>query len=287
MKAMNIISISQAWSYAISFFSGQAANHAIALIGVGILVPLVLQLLLGGGAAMSDPMSFASGGGLAAMGGLALLLSLVNYVLQTGSYFASWRIGLTNGAEPLGSALAFGFVAALPTLLVLVVVILVLGVIAFVVFGSAFAPMLMGGQPSAAAAAGGGLLMLLLMLLFFLFLIWLGARFCCAGPVMADKRTFNILTGLGESWRMTAASQWKIFGYFLLIGLAFFVVFLILGMFVGVSMFAGGGAPSGGSIVAIMIGALLISLPMAYLQVGIPAGLYRALGGRSQSDLFA
>ncbi|MDK2761078.1 MAG: hypothetical protein KYX64_06930 [Sphingopyxis sp.] len=284
---MNRMSISQAWSYATSFFSGQGVNHAIALIGVGIVLPLILQFLLGGGAALTDPMSFASGGGMAAMGGMMILLSLLSYVLQTGSYFASWRIGLTNGAEPLGSALAFGFVAALPLLLLVFAAVLIIGGIAFVVFGSALAPMLTGGQPSPGAAVGSGALMLLLLLLFVIFLLWLSARFCCTGPVMADKRTFNVLTGLGDSWRMTSASQWKIFGYFLLIGLVIFVISLILGLIVGVSMFAGGGAPGAGSIVGIMVGALLLSIPMAYLQVGIPAGIYRALGGQSSSDVFA
>lgn len=279
---MNKISIGQAWSYATSFFAGQGANHAIALIGVGIFLPLILQFALGGGAMMTDPMSFVSGGGVAAMGGLMMLTSLVNYILQTGSYFASWRIGLSNGSEPLGSALTFGVIAALPALLLGIVVVLVLVLIGFVMFGSALAPMMMAEQPS---AAGGGL-MLLLMLLFFLFVIWLGARFCCTGPVMADQRTYNVLTGLGESWRMTAASQWKIFAYFLLIGVALVVLLMILGMIVGVSMFAGG-TPGAGSIIGIVIGAMLLSIPMAYLQVGVPAGIYRALGGRSQADVFA
>ena len=280
---MNKISISQAWSYATSFFAGQGVNHAIALIGIGIFVPLVLQFVLGGGAMMTDPMSFATGGGVAAMGGLMMLTSLVNYILQTGSYFASWRIGLSNGSEPLGSALSFGLIAALPALLLLIVVVLVLVLIGFVVFGGALAPMMMGGEPSAGASG----LMLLLMLLFFLFVIWLAARFCCTGPVMADQRTYNILTGLGESWLMTATSQWKIFAYFLLIGVALTVLLMILGMIVGVSMLAGGGTPGVGSIFGIVIGALLLSIPMAYLQVGVPAGIYRALGGRSQADVFA
>lgn len=284
---MNKISIGQAWSYATGFFAGQGVSHAIALIGVGIVVPLILQFALGGGAVMTDPMSLATGGGVAAMGGLMVLLSLLNYILQTGSYFASWRIGLTGGAEPVGSALAYGVVAALPALLVGIAVVIILVLIGFVVFGSALAPAMISGQPSQGAMAGTGILLLLLMPLFLLFLVWLAARFCCTGPVMADRRSFNVLTGLGESWRMTAASQWRIFGYFLLIGLAFFVLFLILGMIVGVSMFAGGGVPSGGSMIGLIVGALLLSIPMAYLQVGVPAGIYRALGGRSQADVFA
>ncbi|WP_447753961.1 hypothetical protein [Sphingopyxis fribergensis] len=284
---MNKISISQAWSYATSFFAGQAANHAIALIGVGIFVPLALQFVVGGGTLMADPMSFAAGGNFATMGALMILVSLINYVLQTGSYFASWRIGLTGGSEPLGSALVYGVIAALPTLLLGFVVLLLLGLIAFLVFGSAFAPIMMGAQPSEGAAAGTAILLLLLMPVFLLFLVWLGARLSCTGPVMADRRTFNILTGLAESWRMTAVSQWKIFGYFLLIGVALFVVFLILGMIVGVSMFAGGGMPGSASMIGLIVGALLLGIPVAYLQVGIPAGIYRALGGQSQADVFA
>lgn len=280
---MNRFSIGQAWSYATSFFAGQGANHAVAIIGVGIVVPLVLQFALGGGAMMTDPMSLAAGGGLAAMGGLMMLISLINYILQMGSYFASWRIGFSNGEEPLGAALVFGLIAALPTLLILIAIVIILVLIGVLVFGSALAPLAMGGPPS----AGGSAFMLLLLLLFFLFLVWLSARFCCTGPVMADRRTFNVLTGLGESWRMTAAAQWKIFGYFILLGIALIIVFMILGMIVGVSMFAGGGMPSGGSIIGLVIGALLLSIPMAYLQVGVPAGIYRALGGRSQADVFA
>lgn len=278
---MNKISISQAWSHATSFFTGQGVNHAIALIGVGILVPLVLQLALGGGASMADPMAMAAGGGLMAMGGLAILLALVNYILQMGSYFASWRIGLTNGGEPLGSALGYGMIAAMPVLLLTIAVGLVVVLVVFLLFGSAFTSMMSGGGPS----AGGSAMLLLFIFLFFIFILWLATRLCCTGPIMADQRSFNILSALSESWRMTAASQWKILAYFVLLGIALMVIFMILGMIVGVSAFAGG-APSTGSLVGVMIGALLLSIPMAYLQVGVPAGIYRALGGNKPSDIF-
>src|SRR3546814_11337978 len=62
----------------------------------------------------------------------------LNYVLQTGSYFASWRMGLTNGGEPLGSALGYGIVASLPVLALAIVVVVIFAIIAFILFGSAF-----------------------------------------------------------------------------------------------------------------------------------------------------
>lgn len=285
---MNRISISEAWSYATGFFSGQAVQHAIVLIGVGIAAPLILQLLLGGGATMFDPAAMAenSAGLIAAMGATGVLLGIVNYVLQTGSYFASWRIGLTNGGEPVGAALGYGMIASLPVLLLAVVVVLLLGIIGFLFFGSALTTLASGGEPSSSALMGIGVAFFLIAPLFLLFLVWLAARLCCTGPYMADQRSYNVLAALGASWRMTAASQWKIFAYFILLGVALIVIFMILGMIVGVSLLAGG-APGTGSMLGLIIGAILLSVPMAYLQVGVPAGLYRALGGTNRSDVFA
>lgn len=282
---MNRISISQAWAYATSFFSGQAANHAIALIGVGIIVPLLLQFALGGGAAMADP--FAAGGSMMAMGGIAIILGLVNYILQTGSYFASWRIGLTNGDEPIGSALGFGMIASLPILALTLAIVIVVGIFAYVLFGGALMAIMSGQEPGSGATASAGLMILLLFPIIVFLALWLSARFCCAGPIMADQRSYNIIGALGESWRMTAVSQWKILGYFVLIGIVLFVLILIIGMVAGVSMFTAGGVPSEGSMIGIIVGSVLLGIPMAYLQVGVPAGIYRALGARSQSDVFA
>lgn len=278
---MNRISIGQAWAYGTSFFSGQVANHAIALIGVGVLVPLVLQFALGGGlAAASDPMALAGGSGP-----VAILLSLIGYILQTGSYFASWRLGLSNG-EPLGSAIAYGLVAALPVLALSILIVFVIGLVGFLVFGGLFASLTMG-SPDPGSLARGGMMMLLLAPLFFLLVIWLAARLCCAGPIMADRRSYNVVSALGDSWRMTAVSQWKLVGYFVLLAIALLVVFTIVGAIVGVSMFAGGGMPSSGSIVGLIVGSLLLTVPRAFLQVGIPAGIYRALGNSNQADVFA
>lgn len=285
---MNRISISQAWAYATSFFNGQMAGHAIILIGVGIVIPFVLQFALTGGA-MVDTTAMARGGAdmIAAMGGMMILTSLISYILQNGSYFASWRLGLTGGQENIGGALSYGVVAALPYLLLTIVVVVVLGIIGFLMFGSALAPMLMGGKPSEAAAMGMVGMMFLTVPSFLVLALWLAARLCCTGPVMADRRSYNILSALGESWRLTAASQWKIMGYFVLLAVALFVVILILGMVAGVSMFAAGGGSSAAGVAGTIIGLLLLGIPMAYLQVAIPVGIYRALGQGNVADVFA
>ena len=202
---MNRISISQAWAYATSFFGDQHQNHAIALIGVGVAVPTLLQILLGGGAAM-DPAALASGAAsMAALGGMMFILGLIGFILQMGSYFASWRMGLAPGQETIGSALGYGLVAALPVLLVTIGFVLVIGLVLGVLFGGAMLPMLMGGEASPAGAVGSVGMAFVALPLFLAFALWLSARFCVMGPIMASSRGLNPLPALAESWRMTAA----------------------------------------------------------------------------------
>ena len=184
---MNRISISQAWAHTTSFFSDQHANHAIALIGVGIFGATVIQLLMGGGAVAMDPATLASGtGAIAALGATAFLAGIIGYVLQTGSYFASWRMGLAPGQETIGSALGYGMIASLPVLLVTIAFILVIGLVLGLLFGTAFIPLLMGRQPSPESMVGTAGLVLVAMPLFLVFFLWIAARFCVMGPIMAD-----------------------------------------------------------------------------------------------------
>jgi hypothetical protein len=284
---MNRISISQAWAYATSFFSDQHSNHAIALIGVGIGVPTVLQVLLGGGVAM-DPAALASGAtSMAALGGMVFLLGLIGFVLQMGSYFASWRMGLAPGQDAVGSALGYGLVAALPVLLVTIGFVLVFGVVLGVLFGGAMLPMLMGGNMSEAGAVGSVGMAFLAFPVFFAFGLWLTARFCVMGPIMAAGRSFNPLPALAESWRMTAASQWKLMGYFFLLVIVAIILGMVLALVFGVSALASGGEPGAGSMAVITIMSALVGIPIAYLYVGIPAGIYKALGGGDRADIFA
>lgn len=287
---MTKININDAWAYATSFFSDQHANHAIILIGVGIVGPLLLNILLGGaaGGAAMDPAALATGAAsMAAFSGTVILLGFISFAVQTGSYFASWRMGLAPGEESIGSAIGYGVVAALPVLLVSLAFVLVLGIVLGVVFGASIVPLIMsGGTPTNAQAAGAGISMLVGLPFFLVFVLWLAARFCCMGPVMADQRTYNPITGLTGSWRMTGASQWKLMGYFVLIFIVFLIISAIVGMVAGVSMMAGA-QPGGAGFGLTMILGSVIGIPLAYFYVAVPAGIYRALGGGAAADVFA
>lgn len=320
---MNRFSIGQAWSYATSFFSGSAANHAIALIGIGIFIPLVLQWAIIGNpmANALNPAAMAGNSGMmAGLGVGVLIISLLSYILQFGSYFSSWRLGFKDAAD-LPGGLRFGMIAGAVFVGLMIATIIVTGILVYAIspwlaipfvlilmlffivmypwlfgfmailfvllaaFGSyaltAMAPM-MGGN----GGAGSGL-MILVLLLFGAFFLWLAARLCCTAPSMADKGEFLPFEGLKRSWAMTSEGQWRIVGYFLLIGVVLFVVAIILGLAVGSSfqsMMMGGAVPGFGMIILLT---LVVSIPMAYFAVAIPAGIYRSIGHESAGDVFA
>lgn len=317
---MNRFSIGQAWSHATGFFSGHAANHAIALIGIGIVIPLALQWIIVGNpmANALNPAMMADPSMMAGMGIGILVVSLLSYVLQFGSYFASWRLGLGSNASDLAGGLRFGGIAALVLVGLLLGTLIVAGLLAYAVspwvavpfilllllcfvimypalfgflalifvllavFGS-FA--LSSMAPMMGSGAGGGL-GILIMVLVALLLLWLAARLCCTAPSMADREEYLPFEAMKRSWAMTSEGQWRIAGYFLLIGAVILVLAIILGLIVGSafqSMVMGGGVPGFGTVILMTV---LISIPMAYFTVAIPGGIYRALGQDDVSQVF-
>lgn len=324
---MNPFSLGNAWSKGISFFSGQAAGHAIILIGVGILVPLVLQfVLLGGPMAMNPAMMAGDPSTLMALGTTMLLLSVVNYLLQMGSYFGSWRLGFGAG-ENVGGALVYGLVAALVFMGCFLVLIILMAVIAggaaqggggamlilmllfliplMILFAMLFTVIMafvcvlllialllvlafgagsLGQYNASLEMLGGGAIVVLISLIIAALLFWITARFSCVTSYMAHRKTYNLFEAMGASWRMTAANQWRILGYLALLGIVLLVVFFLVGMIAGASMMgsmAGGGMPEVG-IGTVIVG-LIVSIPLAYLLVLVPAGIYRELGGGADS----
>ena len=314
-------SLGNAWSKGVSFFSQQALNHAIILIGVGVLAPFVLQLLVVGGATgLINPAMMGQGGldALSAVSAGAGIIGLISYVLQTGSYFGSWRLGFGDG-EVLPGAIIYGLIMgvlvivafvviaivavlmtqAAPLLGLLVVAAVLLPLFAalytvlaavvaiamflFLLILLAFGASMANTNPGLAMIGGGGVAVLVLLVIMAL-LLWLAARFSCAATIMADRKTYNPIVGITESWRLTSANQWRITAYLALLGIVLVVLFFLVAMIVGASMvgsFQSGGTPDVG--MGGMIIGLIFSIPFAYLVVLVPAGIYRELGGGETS----
>jgi hypothetical protein len=313
---MNDFNIGRAWSLGFDFIRRAPAGHAILLIVIGAIIPLVVQLaLVGGATALTNPAMMGSNAPeMLAAGGIGLLAAMaIGYVFQTGAYFGSWRLGLTRGTEIGGAigyglavgvgvvvlgiviaAIAFALTQVLGVWAVLIVAILVIPLLAalyslmiaimciMMLFAAVIAGVFGAAMGSAAPASNvlaGGLISAVVIILVALFFLWVTARFCCTAPAMAHRGSFNFVEALGESWQITSRSQGSIMLYYVLVGLALGVLFLIFGIALAAvamgGMAAGAGAPQ--MSIGMIVMSVLMSVVLGYISVLIPAGIYRAL----------
>ena len=315
---MNQFSLGNAWSRGVSFFSQHAVNHAIFLIGIGCLVPVVLQLAVpGASTSLMNPSMLGQGGvdAMGAMAGTVVLVNLIVYIVSTGSYFASWRIGFGEGENPAG-AIIYGLIVGVVFVVGLVLLVIVLSlvgaavpVLGMILILAAMVPLIaaiytvmavvaaifafvallllaaFGASIPQFAMMGGGGVVILIFLILAAALLYLSARFSCTGPLMADRKTFNLFGAMSESWRLTSSNQWKILGYLALLGVVLMVLFILVAMILGAGMMSSmqgnGGVPEVGIGTALL--GLVVSIPFAYLVVLVPAGIYRELAGTETS----
>ena len=308
---MSEFGIARAWSAGLRILAARPLGHALLLIGLGIGVPLALQLLIGGRA-----VGFTGGANLtsAALSGGAAVVAvlLVGYLLQGAAYFASLRLGLDPEAG-LGGAALYGLAAALVAAIGsgVLIVVLVAGAAQFsdvlaplvtlillALLAAAFAPLLAGLMGVGAAVAlilmmiygaatgnvglaatmvGGSGFVVVLLILFCAALLWLAARLSCTTAVMASRRSFNPFAALAESWRLTWESQFQIMAYLALVGLASLVLLFAVSAGVGMAMVAGGGPATGMDAALGGIFVAILSIPFAYLAVLVPGGIHRTL----------
>ncbi|HEX8309491.1 MAG TPA: hypothetical protein VF645_13850 [Allosphingosinicella sp.] len=311
---MEQFNLGSAWSKGTEFISRNAANHAIILIGMGILAPAILQFAVAGTVTGMNPMmmgqnALGAGASVAGLAGTIILVVIASYVLQMGSYFSSWRLGLGSN-ESLGGAIVYGIVCAVLAILAFVVIAIVIALVVgqAIQGGGAMAvlamlavlPVLilaaglysvimaamtvgmflmflivlafgasMGAANPALAMAGGGSLVALIALAVVALLFWMTARFSCTTSVMADRKSFNLFAGLAESWRLTGPGQFRIMAYLGLLGILLCVVMVILAIVLGASMMGG---MSSGQMPSVGIGTQVL-----VLVAGIPIAYLTAL----------
>lgn len=291
---MGKMSIGAAFSETFAFLKANWTQMLMWTVGAVVVLGLLGYLMLG---STFTAMAMSAGDPSAALSGIGkiFLFALFAAVILYAVCMLIWRGGLHPGEAPnfgwalqAGPAFAFGmFVVAIAAYIVMAIIMFVLALI----FGAAFAGA--GGfSPSAlqSGAVGGGAIaiMVLFYIAILVFFVWLFGRLSVAGPVMADRLTRNPLTGITESWRMTAASQWTIVGFYLLIvilSLVYgFVVGMIFGGIMGAAMAGGSGA---GAFISVILMVLVVYVPQLLLSFAMPIGIYRAIAPRASGDVFA
>lgn len=200
---------------------------------------------------------------------------LVVFVLQMIGYSA--MIALMGDARPtVAEALRRG-VKCLPTIigatlifaLIYLAISFVLGVIVMLLAGLFGA----GGGEAAAMTTSAVLIAAL-----FLAVLYVATRLSLTLPVIVLGDEMNPAAALRKSWRITAAHVWAIFGFYLLLTIAYIVISMLLMGILGVVGAAFG--PGAGSMLFLGIANGLIGALVAMGMSGILVSMHRQLAGR-------
>lgn len=293
---MTKMSIGAAFSETFGFLKANWQQMLLWVGGALVVVGLLGYLFLG---STFSAMALAPNDPSLVMGaiGKIFLFALIAAVILYGVSMLIWRGGLHPGEAPnfawafqAGPAFAFGmFVVMLAAYILIFIVMFILTLIFGAALGGMGALSPSALESGAAGAVGGGaiFLMIILYIAVIVFMLWVQARFSVAGPVMADRLTRNPVTGLGESWRLTGASQWTIVGFYLLFTIGIFIYALIAGMIFGGILGAIAGGSVVGAILTMIVMAAAVYLPMIMISFSMPIGIYRALAPRASGDVFA
>lgn len=308
---MNEFTIGGAWSQGFQFVSRGTLVHFLILTLIGIVAPLAVQYGLLGRTFETSPMA---GQQVMMVGFSSLLAIALSHVLQAGSYFAALRFGFTDASEPVG-AIAYGLAAGFVATLVVAIAyaIAIFGAPAVMSSGSIFVVFMVLMLPLvfvfslffisqaimtgaiiiitlvyalivAGAPVGGAGELILILLVMSGLLFWLAARFSCVTAVMAQRASPNVFEAIAESWRMTADEQFAIMRYLVLVGSGVGLIVFFIGLALGSG--AGGfgqGAGLGTGGVGDVVLRLVLGIPMAFLSVILPAGIYQQLNGEETS----
>ncbi|QNO26582.1 hypothetical protein EEB18_017815 [Sphingopyxis sp. OPL5] len=264
-------------------------------LGGAVVIACLLGWLLLRNAMMT--MMMAQGDPSAAFGAFGSII-LFGFIAGTIVYAASlliWRTGLVGGepASDIGWGLGAGaalmlanFVVQIALMIVFYIVLFIVGLLAFGIFGASG----MSLESFATGGASAGLILfgVIFYVALIVFFLWFFGRLTAAGPVMAVNRSSNPFSAFAESWRLTSASQWTIVGFNFLMILLFLVFFFIVSMVFGGVASAMMTPDAGmGAMIGALIMALVIYVPVVLVSVSMPAGIYRCIGVQGSPDVFA
>ncbi|ALC12394.1 hypothetical protein [Sphingopyxis sp. 113P3] len=289
------MSIGAAFSETFAFLKANWRQMLMWLGGAVVLVCLLGWLFLRNTVAT---MMMAQGDPSAAFGAMGsfFLFAIIAGVIVTAASLLIWRSGLVGG-EPasdigwgLGAGAAYMFamiVVYIATIILMYIVLFIVGLLAVAIFGAS--GMSLESLATGGASAGLIFFAFLFYAAILVFFLWFFGRLSVTGPLMAASRSSNPFTAFGESWRLTSASQWTIVGFNILMAILFFVFLFIVSMVLGGVI---GGAMSSpdagaGALIGALIVALLVYVPMVLVSVSMPAAVYRCVGSRTETDVFA
>lgn len=212
-----------------------------------------------------------------------LSLFLFSAIALGSVAMACWNAILTPSRDGVIGEVMFGFVAGLICTFVAALIYIAINLPAMI--GQVVLAMAVSDMPASPAqfavnrAVAVGIAMITLG-----FFLWVNARLCMTGPVMAAAGSLNPFPALARSWRLTAPAQWRILFFLLLFQIISFAI--LFAFVVGATMLMRGTADFGWQDRAISIGWIAVELTVMTLFLIVSTGLYRALVGETDISVF-
>lgn len=192
-------------------------------------------------------------------------------------------IALLGGRRPtVGEAIGRGL-KALPTIIGMILLIFLLMVLATVAVALVIALLgvvlvLIAGKAAATVIAVLTYGVVILGGLYF----W--ARLCMILPVIVLDAVHGPLAVLKRSWSLTRAVAWRIAGFFVLLGIAYLIVSLVIYLALGALGLITLGTPSGGAVLGFSIASGVIGAAVTMLIAAILVSMHRQLAGGTQAE---
>jgi len=243
MEGSMNLSITRAWDETAPFVKQEAGALFLIIFALGVLPNLIFQAIVG---RIVGPMDLGPGGkpNLAALGGALpyILLTIIPIIVL--SLWGNLTVTLLALRRETVIGSAFGHAAR--RLLPLLAATLLFAVCATLVVLP-----LIGVAAVSVGSRGFGLAALIFLLLALLG-IFVGIRLMLMTPAAAAEPLGPIAI-IRRSWQLTSGHFWKLFGFFLLLIVVFFVVFVAVGSVLGVVLTLTAGRPEPGSLAAFLV----------------------------------
>ncbi len=268
---MQKFDMGRAWTHCVALVrhdGWKVAGFTLIVYGAVILLGMVGVFLFAGVSAMDfglETMERLAGAGFAIVFFAVVIFSILLFT----SYFAAWRLTLSNGQDNFAGSLLYGLMAAVPAMLATLLV--------FAVLGLAMALMTLpfglgaGLGSDMAGAAGIAVALSLLTIPYLVLVLFLVARLGLCGPIMAVHKSYNPFFGFRRSWKATRGNTGMLMLYVFLVNLIFGFVYLF------VTLLTGGMDAFVPGLSVILSFPVNIALGVVYTL--IPAGMYLALIG--------
>lgn len=273
--------MNRTWSQAIGLMRSNFQLLAV-IAGVFVLLPSLVMALV-----MPEPFAFLRmsdnpermAEAMRGMIGPLLAFGLVAFLLQMTGYGA--MIALIGEDRPtVGEAIKRG-AKSLPTIVGAFLLFIIVYVLLALVL-SLLTALLAGLFGAATGEGAAGAVSAVLFFVLFLAVLYVMVRLSLTLPVIVLERDSNPITTMRRSWQLTRPHTWPIFGFYVLLVIAYFVISLLLfGVFGVIAAALGEGA--GAALFLGFVNGLLGAL-VAMVFSGILVSMHQQLAGRRAGE---